>query len=416
MAARRRLPGPSGPSFRVATRFSFFFFQAEDGIRDYKVTGVQTCALPISIGNLQVLLAHLRERLDVRLERLLYRQLFLVQPVIESGQLSGELLDRLVLLLGIVPVDIEPGLDARRQEQRDPRFPADLLAARTGKLGGSSDDLTRSVAEQVERVFNPPGPLKRAGIDRQAKILGQFLPIKFIRLPGKLDRPLQEPSIHVGCDQTLAKCLQRTLRECRFVRAQAAQHHLPAQIHYRQLHRLRVGDAVVALEQQRHAQQRGWYRLVSSARVSVHALQLLLDLVVEQFVPVEPKKREQLPRPLQPFDDELLFLAQLDGGLPTLHRRRPPTGAEWRLTRADDHDTEAAVDPPNPTDRSDYRISPIGALEHSVGVGRALPRRESPGRAVMVGLFRGWRNPLAACNGTQARASFNRDARCLLPP
>src|SRR5256885_3435011 len=25
----------------------FFFFQAEDGIRDYKVTGVKTCALPI---------------------------------------------------------------------------------------------------------------------------------------------------------------------------------------------------------------------------------------------------------------------------------------------------------------------------------------------------------------------------------
>src|SRR5256885_3280844 len=30
------------------TRPSYvFFFQAEDGIRDYKVTGVQTCALPI---------------------------------------------------------------------------------------------------------------------------------------------------------------------------------------------------------------------------------------------------------------------------------------------------------------------------------------------------------------------------------
>src|SRR5256885_11853167 len=26
-----------------------FFFQAEDGIRDYKVTGVQTCALPICL-------------------------------------------------------------------------------------------------------------------------------------------------------------------------------------------------------------------------------------------------------------------------------------------------------------------------------------------------------------------------------
>src|SRR6266446_7994691 len=28
--------------------YFYFFFQAEDGIRDYKVTGVQTCALPIS--------------------------------------------------------------------------------------------------------------------------------------------------------------------------------------------------------------------------------------------------------------------------------------------------------------------------------------------------------------------------------
>src|SRR3989475_10595020 len=28
--------------------FVFFFFQAEDGIRDLTVTGVQTCALPIS--------------------------------------------------------------------------------------------------------------------------------------------------------------------------------------------------------------------------------------------------------------------------------------------------------------------------------------------------------------------------------
>src|SRR5690606_40682674 len=32
---------------RVSFLF-FFFFQAEDGIRDFHVTGVQTCALPIS--------------------------------------------------------------------------------------------------------------------------------------------------------------------------------------------------------------------------------------------------------------------------------------------------------------------------------------------------------------------------------
>src|SRR5438034_1879269 len=31
----------------------FFFFQAEDGIRDHCVTGVQTCALPISVAPAQ---------------------------------------------------------------------------------------------------------------------------------------------------------------------------------------------------------------------------------------------------------------------------------------------------------------------------------------------------------------------------
>src|SRR5256885_5320920 len=40
-----RLVAPGSQSRRTF----FFFFQAEDGIRDYKVTGVQTCALPISI-------------------------------------------------------------------------------------------------------------------------------------------------------------------------------------------------------------------------------------------------------------------------------------------------------------------------------------------------------------------------------
>src|SRR5688572_31827521 len=35
--------------FECCLRFDcFFFFQAEDGIRDLTVTGVQTCALPIS--------------------------------------------------------------------------------------------------------------------------------------------------------------------------------------------------------------------------------------------------------------------------------------------------------------------------------------------------------------------------------
>src|SRR5436309_169600 len=39
----------SGPG---TAKLSFFFFQAEDGIRDFHVTGVQTCALPISVRDL----------------------------------------------------------------------------------------------------------------------------------------------------------------------------------------------------------------------------------------------------------------------------------------------------------------------------------------------------------------------------
>src|SRR5256885_8204143 len=41
-----------------ASSEELFFFQAEDGIRDYKVTGVQTCALPILRGYLRVFEMH----------------------------------------------------------------------------------------------------------------------------------------------------------------------------------------------------------------------------------------------------------------------------------------------------------------------------------------------------------------------
>src|ERR1039457_4019349 len=44
MRLASRAPCSASPAHRC---HSYFFLQAEDGIRDYKVTGVQTCALPI---------------------------------------------------------------------------------------------------------------------------------------------------------------------------------------------------------------------------------------------------------------------------------------------------------------------------------------------------------------------------------
>src|SRR5690606_39605256 len=58
-----------GSSFHVRgshSFFFFFFFQAEDGIRDFHVTGVQTCALPIfarRLGGVRDAAVRLRGRL-----------------------------------------------------------------------------------------------------------------------------------------------------------------------------------------------------------------------------------------------------------------------------------------------------------------------------------------------------------------
>src|SRR3712207_8678300 len=45
--------------YETPYQLSFFFFQAEDGIRDIGVTGVQTCALPISLLLALQILGHL---------------------------------------------------------------------------------------------------------------------------------------------------------------------------------------------------------------------------------------------------------------------------------------------------------------------------------------------------------------------
>src|SRR5437868_9235901 len=46
------------------SKYSFFFFQAEDGIRDRNVTGVQTCALPILRGKIFPVVAVVDESVD----------------------------------------------------------------------------------------------------------------------------------------------------------------------------------------------------------------------------------------------------------------------------------------------------------------------------------------------------------------
>src|SRR3989441_7351638 len=73
--------------------FCFFFFQAEDGIRDKLVTGVQTCALPIF-----VVLALVGGAFWVGVFGVLYRILKALRAVEELGPLiPGKILGLILL-------------------------------------------------------------------------------------------------------------------------------------------------------------------------------------------------------------------------------------------------------------------------------------------------------------------------------
>src|SRR2546430_3739907 len=67
----------------------FFFFQAEDGIRDLTVTGVQTCALPISPVPLHEILRHsLLQRLVIQQPSATLQQLCQVVQAQQGVSLS----------------------------------------------------------------------------------------------------------------------------------------------------------------------------------------------------------------------------------------------------------------------------------------------------------------------------------------
>src|SRR5947209_13770201 len=76
----------------------FFFFQAEDGIRDIGVTGVQTCALPIlAASNIALHAAH---------------QPFLDRSVMFDAAMAVD------MVLADIEQDADAGIERRRQIDR----------------------------------------------------------------------------------------------------------------------------------------------------------------------------------------------------------------------------------------------------------------------------------------------------------
>src|SRR2546425_7745869 len=126
-----------------------FFFQAEDGIRDKLVTGVQTCALPISLGRHDATLMVPSESGDDLLQRL--RMVLAGEYEVEHELARGgmavvfkatEVGLRRVVALKVLPPEL--GLTARAAERfkREARMVAEIdhpniiPVYRVGQIGG----------------------------------------------------------------------------------------------------------------------------------------------------------------------------------------------------------------------------------------------------------------------------------------
>src|SRR5271165_5392647 len=84
----------------------FFFFQAEDGIRDFHVTGVQTCALPISMPGQIAGIAMTREKVPPMVQTL---SVSVIIPTFNRGPVVTEAIESVlaqtVPCLEIIVVD-----------------------------------------------------------------------------------------------------------------------------------------------------------------------------------------------------------------------------------------------------------------------------------------------------------------------
>ena len=268
------------------------------------------------------------------------------------------------MVSGDAQVAVERGLDARCEEQRSTRLAAHALGRPVQKISGALDHLPSRMGEQVEGVLHPTSALERRRVDGYPERLRQLLPVKLPRRPGQLHRALEQPPVHVVRDEPLAKRRKCPLRERGLSSAEAAEDHLPTQIDDGELDRLRVRGPEVALQENHHREQRRGHRVLASAGVAVHRLELRLQPIVKQLVPVTTKETEELPRPMQPLEEKLLLPRGLSLRVPTLHPHRH-LRRERRLARsAEDHGRMGPVDPRRGSDRNHGVSQLIGVLGH----------------------------------------------------
>src|SRR2546422_2233369 len=140
----------------------FFFFQAEDGIRDVAVTGVQTCALPISHDreDERLRLHGLRESLNGKQDyhdgRPLRNEESHLEPVV--------FLTALLILVGIPAVTV---LKLARLRAARPQSASADVIARLEEIERGVQDLRHELAETQERLDFTQRVLSKAREERR---------------------------------------------------------------------------------------------------------------------------------------------------------------------------------------------------------------------------------------------------------
>src|SRR6266540_1062220 len=160
-----------------------FFFQAEDGIRDRDVTGVQTCALPISVDPAG---APITPGVDLPAG----------QPRLDAGPVDDRLVGRGALGVGLAVLVREDQL--RRRADHDPDRRADLAGVDQPTVDGVRADQPWPPAREVDQeqrwsgqpllnrpVLGRPAAPTLVGLDEyQRALAGPRVPVRSPSGPG----------------------------------------------------------------------------------------------------------------------------------------------------------------------------------------------------------------------------------------
>ena len=161
---------------------------------------------------------------------------------------------------------------------REPGLLRRLLGGHRALGRHGADERRNRIGEQIEGVLDGAAAADRARVQGHPETPGQQS-----GLPGRLHAPFKDPALFCVQGQTGTERLKGTLGKGSFDRRQLqVQRDFPARVVLAALHHLRIGEALVVLQQTGHRQDRGRTRRPSVIR-TVEALEVLIP---EMLVPL----------------------------------------------------------------------------------------------------------------------------------